>query len=59
MKYINKKRENYMFESSIETFMRLRNYFIKFNPKYHQLDFLPRLYMLVLQQKERAPVFSV
>ena len=37
--------------------MLLEFSFRKFNPKYHPLDFLPGLYMLVLQQKETTPVF--
>ena len=49
-----------MFESFIETFMRLRVFLLKIQLKIpSELVFLPGLYMLVLQQKlkERAPVF--
>ena len=47
-----------MFESFIETFMRLRVFLLKIQLKIPpELVFLPGLYMLVLQQKERAPVF--
>lgn len=47
-----------MFESFIETFMRLRVFLLKIQLKIPpELVFLPGLYMLVLQQKERATVF--
>lgn len=47
-----------MFESFIEKFMRLRVFLLKIQLKIPpELVFLPGLYMLVLQQKERATVF--